>query len=125
VRTTAAECRELGRRLAERAAAGAGAGNSGRPVVLLPSGGLSAIDAPGQPLHDPDADAALLETIRATARPDSLRLVEVEGNLDRPEVGTLAADLLAENLVGGRPVARPRTTQPARLPRPGAASCTQ
>lgn len=32
---------------------------------LLPLQGVSAIDAPGQPFHDPDADAALFDAIRS------------------------------------------------------------
>lgn len=35
-------------------------------VVLIPEGGLSAIDAPGQPFHDPEADRALFEELDAT-----------------------------------------------------------
>lgn len=95
VRTSPAECQELGRWLAERLADDAGPGAEPRQVILMPSGGLSAIDAPGQPLHDAEADATLLETVRAHANPGQVRLVDVEGNLDRPEAGTLAADLLA------------------------------
>ena len=36
----------------------------GGPVrFLLPLGGVSALDAPGQPFHDPDADEALFQTL--------------------------------------------------------------
>ncbi|WP_207481905.1 Tm-1-like ATP-binding domain-containing protein [Arenibaculum pallidiluteum] len=45
---------------------------------LLPLGGVSAIDAPGMPFHDPAADAALFDTIRAGFVPGpNRRLVEV------------------------------------------------
>lgn len=45
---------------------------------LLPLGGVSAIDVPGMPFHDPDADAALFETIRAGFVPaPNRRLIEV------------------------------------------------
>ena len=37
---------------------------------LLPEGGVSLIDAPGQPFWDPDADAALFATIEQRRRPD-------------------------------------------------------
>ncbi|MFY7917340.1 MAG: UPF0261 family protein, partial [Rubrivivax sp.] len=30
---------------------------------LIPEGGVSAIDRPGQPFHDPEADRVLFETI--------------------------------------------------------------
>lgn len=45
---------------------------------LLPLGGVSAIDVPGMPFHDPAADAALFETIRAGFVPaPNRRLIEV------------------------------------------------
>lgn len=45
---------------------------------LLPLGGVSAIDVPGMPFHDPAADAALFETIRAGFIPAANRkLIEV------------------------------------------------
>src|SRR5436190_130569 len=34
-------------------------------VILIPEGGVSAIDAPGQPFHDPEADRALFEELEA------------------------------------------------------------
>ena len=33
--------------------------------LLIPGGGVSALDAPGQPFHDPEADAALFDTLIA------------------------------------------------------------
>ena len=35
---------------------------------LLPEGGVSALDAPGQPFHDPAADAALFAALEQTVR---------------------------------------------------------
>ena len=35
---------------------------------LLPEGGVSALDAPGQPFHDPAADAALFTALEQTVR---------------------------------------------------------
>ena len=60
MRTTPEECAELGRRIARKLSAATG------PVALfVPLGGVSMIDAEGQPFHDPDADAALFEALRA------------------------------------------------------------
>ncbi len=60
---------------------------------VLPLGGVSAIDAPGQPFHDPAADAALFEAIRATFKPSPLRkLVELPFHINAPE---FAAALVA------------------------------
>ncbi len=37
--------------------------------ILIPEGGVSAIDAPGQPFHDPEADAALFDELEAAVLP--------------------------------------------------------
>ena len=65
MRTTPAECAELGKILARKLNASTG------PVsVLLPLKGLSIISAPGGPFHDPAADAALFAALKANLRPD-------------------------------------------------------
>ncbi len=43
---------------------------------LLPEGGVSMLDAPGKPFHDPEADAALFEAIEKTVRASAARRVE-------------------------------------------------
>ena len=58
MRTTPEENAELGRRIA-----GILAGATVPTVVMLPIGGVSALDAPGMPFHDPEADAALFRAI--------------------------------------------------------------
>jgi len=64
MRTNEAECAELGRILAGKVNRYTG------PVsVLLPTRAISLISAPGQPFHDPAADAALFEAIRSHLRP--------------------------------------------------------
>jgi uncharacterized protein (UPF0261 family) len=58
MRTTADECRAIGEFLVAKLNAMQG------PVrLLVPEGGLSAIDRPGQPFHDPEADRALFEAL--------------------------------------------------------------
>jgi uncharacterized protein (UPF0261 family) len=58
MRTTAEECRAIGEFLVAKINAMRG------PVrFLIPEGGVSAIDRPGQPFHDPEADRVLFETI--------------------------------------------------------------
>jgi uncharacterized protein (UPF0261 family) len=95
VRTNPAECTELGQLLVERVSAG-GKGAAGRPVIMLPTGGFSAIDAAGQPFYDPEASVALADAVRKHADRIRVRVVDVEGNLDRPDVGRTAAELLHE-----------------------------
>ena len=59
MRTSASECEEIGRRIGTQLAQAQG------PVtVLLPIRGVSMLDAPGQPFHDPAADRALFESIK-------------------------------------------------------------
>ena len=50
---------------------------------LLPEGGVSMLDAPGQPFHDPEADNALFEAIEKTVRQTPQRRVErVRANIN-------------------------------------------
>ncbi|MBU2192605.1 MAG: ABC transporter permease [Alphaproteobacteria bacterium] len=50
---------------------------------LLPEGGVSMLDAPGQPFFDPEADNALFEAIEKTVRISPTRRVErVAGNIN-------------------------------------------
>ena len=63
MRTTADECRAIGEFLAAKLNAMQG------PVrFLIPEGGVSAIDKPGQPFHDPQADQALFTAIEQNFR---------------------------------------------------------
>jgi uncharacterized protein (UPF0261 family) len=78
MRTTPEENREIGRFIVERLNRMEG------PVrFLLPLGGVSAIDVPGMPFHDPVADAALFDTIRSgfVAAPNR-RLIEVQAAIN-------------------------------------------
>jgi uncharacterized protein (UPF0261 family) len=81
MRTTAEECRQIGRWIADKLNACAG------PVrLLIPEKGVSALDAPGQAFHDPQADAALFgaleESLQQTA---SRRLVRLPLHINDPE----------------------------------------
>jgi uncharacterized protein (UPF0261 family)/ABC-type branched-subunit amino acid transport system ATPase component len=63
MRTTADECRAIGEFIAAKLNAMRG------PVrFLIPEGGVSAIDKPGAPFHDPEADRILFDTIAAIFR---------------------------------------------------------
>jgi uncharacterized protein (UPF0261 family)/ABC-type branched-subunit amino acid transport system ATPase component len=63
MRTTVDECRAIGVFLAAKLNAMRG------PVrFLVPEGGVSAIDKPGAPFHDPDADRMLFDTLAANFR---------------------------------------------------------
>jgi uncharacterized protein (UPF0261 family) len=63
MRTTAAECEELGKILAEKANSYTG------PVeIFIPLQAISIISAPGQPFHDEEADHALFDAITRHAK---------------------------------------------------------
>ena len=61
MRTTADENAAMGRWIGERLNR-----MEGQVRFLLPEGGVSLLDAPGQPFHDPAADAALFAALEAT-----------------------------------------------------------
>lgn len=52
---------------------------------LLPEGGVSALDAPGMPFHDPAADAALFAALEATVRQtEQRRLIRLPHHINDP-----------------------------------------
>jgi uncharacterized protein (UPF0261 family) len=64
MRTTADECKLIGEFIGHKLNAMQG------PVrFLVPDKGFSAIDQPGHPFHDPQADQALIAALQATFKP--------------------------------------------------------
>lgn len=64
---------------------------------LLPEGGVSALDAPGEPFHDPEADRALFDAIvRTFEESASRRLVRAPHHVNDPAFADAAARALAE-----------------------------
>ena len=68
-------------------------------VVLIPRGGVSALDIPGGPFHDPEADAALFGALAAglAAHPRA-RLVVRDEHINDPAFADAAAAMLLELL---------------------------
>ncbi len=91
MRTTPDEMAELGRRVAAKLAAA-----TGPTALFVPLGGVSALDAPGMPFHDPKADAACFEALREAAV-DTVRL---DMNINDPAFGRVMADRLHELITG-------------------------
>ena len=82
---------------------------------FLPEGGVSMLDAPGQPFHDPAADAALFEALEQTVRQTSTRqLVRLPLHLNDPAFSDALAAAF-EALAGAR---TSRTREVALLPAP-------
>jgi uncharacterized protein (UPF0261 family) len=78
MRTTPAECAQLGEEVARKLSAATG------PVALfMPLGGISMIATPGGPFHDAEADEALFAAVRANVGPD-VELVEMDTDINDP-----------------------------------------
>lgn len=89
VRTTPEECAELGARLAARARA-----STGPVAVVLPVRGVSALSVEGGPFHDPAADEALFDAIRAGCG-DAVDVVELDCDVNAPAFGRSLGETLA------------------------------
>jgi uncharacterized protein (UPF0261 family) len=88
MRTTPAECSELGRLMAGKL------GRARGPVaVYLPLGGVSLLDVPGGPFHDPAADASLFAALRAGLG-HAIDVVEMDVDINDPAFGRAMADRL-------------------------------
>jgi uncharacterized protein (UPF0261 family)/ABC-type branched-subunit amino acid transport system ATPase component len=81
MRTTPEENERMGQWIGERL------NQMDGPVrFFLPEGGVSALDAPGQPFRDADADAALFRALERTVRQTGNRhLIRVRNNINDPE----------------------------------------
>jgi uncharacterized protein (UPF0261 family) len=114
MRTTPEESARIGRFIADKLNRMEG------PVrFLIPEGGVSLIDAPGQPFWDPAADKALFDAIVSGVRVTSNRkIVRLTHNVNDPEFSSALVAAFAEIASSGAPVA-PQT--PRRSGPPGAA----
>jgi uncharacterized protein (UPF0261 family) len=89
MRTTAEENEAMGKWIGERL------NRMDGPVrFLIPEGGVSLIDAPGKPFHDPEADRALFETLaRVVRQTPSRRMISLACNINDRQF----ADALVES----------------------------
>jgi uncharacterized protein (UPF0261 family) len=92
MRTTAAENARMGEWIAGRLNEMAG------PVrFLIPEGGVSALDAPGQPFHDPEADRALFDALERNFRETATRrLVRLPHHINDPAFAEAVVQALEE-----------------------------
>ena len=105
MRTTVEENERMGRWIGERL------NQMDGPVrFFLPEGGVSALDARGQPFWDPDADAALFRALERTVRQTGNRqLIRIPRNINDPEFA--AAIVSAFRTLFGRTRARRRAAR--------------
>jgi uncharacterized protein (UPF0261 family) len=98
MRTSPEENEAFGRRIAARLNLG-----TGPCEVLLPEGGISALDAPGRPFHDPEADEALFRALEREIRATPLRRVRrVPFHINDPGFAQAALASLEAALGAGR-----------------------
>ncbi len=92
MRTTADENRRMGEWIAERINL-----MNGPVRFLLPMGGVSALDSPGQPFHDPAADRALFYAIAGRFQETgNRRLVRLDCHINDPAFARAAVDAFEE-----------------------------
>jgi len=97
MRTTPEENARIGRWIGERLNR-----MDGQVRFFLPEGGVSALDAPGRPFSDPNADEELFRSLEATVQQTgSRRLTRSRAHINDPR---FSAEIVAEfrRLVGGR-----------------------
>jgi uncharacterized protein (UPF0261 family) len=100
MRTTPEENERMGHWIGERL------NQMDGPVrFFLPEGGVSALDALGQPFWDPEADAALFRSLERTVRQTGNRqLIRVKQNINDPEFASTIVSAFRSLLgrAGGR-----------------------
>lgn len=93
MRTTPTENAELGKIVATKLNQA-----SGPTALFLPLAGVSLIDAPGMPFHDPEADAALFRAVRENLDTSRVELIELNHNINDPEFANAMAEKLLDML---------------------------
>jgi len=91
MRTTPDECREIAQLIARKLNAA-----TGPTELFIPLRGVSVIATEGQVFYDPEADAALFETLRAEVDPAKVVLHELELDVNDPEFALAMANRLHE-----------------------------
>ena len=97
MRTTPDECREIARIVARKLNAA-----TGPTVLFVPLRGVSAIATEGQPFHDPEADEALFQTLRAELDTDTVEVHELELDVNDEEFALAMANRLHELVEAAR-----------------------
>ncbi len=97
MRTTPEECAEIGTWIANKLNQ-----TSGPVRFFLPLGGVSMIDAPDMPFHDPEANATLFAAIENTfEETDNHKLVKSDHHLNDPEFAEALVDAFREVMEEG------------------------
>jgi uncharacterized protein (UPF0261 family) len=89
MRTSVAESAELGRILGAKLA-----GAQSPTALIIPRGGVSALDAEGQPFWDADAHTALFDSVVAATAGTGVVVVDEPANINDAALARRAADRL-------------------------------
>ena len=92
MRTTAEECAEIGRRIAEKLN-----GATGPVTLMLPLKGVSMIDKEGSSFYDPEADERLFDALREHVD-SSVEVVELDLHINDPAFGEALAERLLSSM---------------------------
>jgi uncharacterized protein (UPF0261 family) len=92
MRTTPEECVRLGKVIAEKLNA-----STGPVTVLIPLRAISVISAAGQKFHDPAADRALFDSLKAGLRP-GIEVLELDCAINDPAFAEACARALLANM---------------------------
>ena len=67
-----------------------------KTILMLPLGGVSGIDMPGQPFYGKEEDEALFEILRKKVNKETVEILEMTQNINDPVFGETAAKKLIE-----------------------------
>jgi uncharacterized protein (UPF0261 family) len=90
LRTSPAECAEIGKRIAAKVNL-----STGPVTVLLPLQGVSALSSPGGAFHSPEADQALFQALRSSLLP-TIPVLEIDAAVNDPSFAEACAQTLLQ-----------------------------
>ncbi|KAJ5794190.1 hypothetical protein N7457_000789 [Penicillium paradoxum] len=101
MRTTESECAEIATFIARNLLLLSGdRGEPARTKVILPVGGVSMLDIPGQPFQDPEADEALFSTLERELEGSGISVVRDTREINDPGFAVAVADELVRLIHG-------------------------
>jgi uncharacterized protein (UPF0261 family) len=92
MRTTPEECAQLGKVIAAKLNQ-----SKGPITVLVPRKAISVISAEGKPFHDPSADRALFDGLKANLR-KNIEVIEMDCEINAPVFAEACARTLLRNI---------------------------
>ena len=93
MRTNAEENRQLGEIMGRKLSRA-----KGPTIVYIPLGGFSAIDAPGQPFFDPEANRAFVEALKKNLR-SHIPVIEKDAHINDPSFAREVAQALLKLII--------------------------